>query len=627
MSCWRSSTSLTRQFDAAAENLGVEQVRTLHNGYLASCGLSVPRLDNVRRTVDFAIEMQRIIDRFNIETGHDLKLRAGIDTGTVTSGLVGRTTLAYDMWGSAVNLAYQVQSGSPQPGVYVDVGGVRSDARQPQLRVCGDDHRRRGRAADLAADGAAIMSSAARCAVVLLGHRRGDRLSDLPGAADRAAQQLCARRGSILARPVHLVRNYILPLGALLILLVKGMQISARRHRCASWRRCSVSSCWCCCSPALNATLFQGAPEGSWRKRIPSIFLDVARFALIAVGVGLISRLHLGRRRRRAVHRAGCLVDRARADAAELRRADHLGPARVVRAAVPARRLDRNADGAWPRRRSQLARNTYRHRQRSADHAQLGTGRRVLHQLSAVRPGAHSLSVTTVFAVDDPARRRLRDAEPGGGALPQLRPDAAPSSSPAGGRCSTRRRSRCARPPTTSPPRSMFLRWVWYASRRAGLHLDEAEDEFATPERLETVIRIIAPTLRLNQADQEQLLAHARSPDTAPTRTLQFAGQVPKRMTFIVRRAGAAGRQRRRRRDRSRPNPGARATFWARPPSPGSPSRRPAYALGEVTVLQIDREHIEELVGAKAVAVAGHRPRHRGAPGQACGGRWPPRPN
>jgi len=110
---------LTRQFDAAAENLGVEQVRTLHNGYLASCGMSVPRLDNVRRTVDFAIEMQRIVDRFNGETGHDLKLRAGIDTGTVSSGLVGRATLAYDMWGSAVNLAYQVQSGSPQPGVYV----------------------------------------------------------------------------------------------------------------------------------------------------------------------------------------------------------------------------------------------------------------------------------------------------------------------------------------------------------------------------------------------------------------------------------------------------------------------------------------------------------------------------
>jgi class 3 adenylate cyclase len=122
---------LVRQFDSAAVNLGVEQVRTLHNGYLASCGLSVPRLDNVRRTVDFAVEMQRIVDRFNGETGHTLKLRAGIDTGTVTSGLVGRASLAYDMWGSAVSLAYQVQSGTPQPGVYVssDVYEAMRDTR------------------------------------------------------------------------------------------------------------------------------------------------------------------------------------------------------------------------------------------------------------------------------------------------------------------------------------------------------------------------------------------------------------------------------------------------------------------------------------------------------------------
>jgi class 3 adenylate cyclase len=110
---------IARQIDAAAEDLGVEPVRTVHNGYLASCGLNVPRLDNVRRTVDFALETQRIIDRFNTETGHHLSLRAGIDTGRVSSGLVGRSSIIYDMWGAAVNLAYQVQSGSPQPGIYV----------------------------------------------------------------------------------------------------------------------------------------------------------------------------------------------------------------------------------------------------------------------------------------------------------------------------------------------------------------------------------------------------------------------------------------------------------------------------------------------------------------------------
>ena len=89
---------LVRQFDAAADNLGVERVRTLRNGYLANCGMTVPRLDNVRRTVDFAIEMQRIIDRFNSSSGNQLRLRAGIDTGTVSSGLVGRSTLAYDTY-------------------------------------------------------------------------------------------------------------------------------------------------------------------------------------------------------------------------------------------------------------------------------------------------------------------------------------------------------------------------------------------------------------------------------------------------------------------------------------------------------------------------------------------------
>ena len=123
---------LVRQFDSAATNLGVDQVRTLHNGYLASCGLNVPRIDNVRRTVDFAIEMRHIVERFNGQTGNQLSIRAGIDTGTVSSGLVGRSSLAYDMWGSAVNLAYQVQGGSSQPGVYVTsrVYDAMRDSRQ-----------------------------------------------------------------------------------------------------------------------------------------------------------------------------------------------------------------------------------------------------------------------------------------------------------------------------------------------------------------------------------------------------------------------------------------------------------------------------------------------------------------
>jgi class 3 adenylate cyclase len=110
---------LFRQFDSAAESLGVERIRTFHNGYLASCGVVTPRLDSIHRSVDFALEIGRIIDRFNSETGHQLVLRVGVNTGNVVSGLVGRSSLVYDMWGGAVSLAYQMHSGAPQPGIYV----------------------------------------------------------------------------------------------------------------------------------------------------------------------------------------------------------------------------------------------------------------------------------------------------------------------------------------------------------------------------------------------------------------------------------------------------------------------------------------------------------------------------
>lgn len=115
----KAINKLMRQFDAAAESNGIERVRNTHNGYLASCGLTVPRLDNIHRTVDFALEMQNIVDRFNSEMGSDLKLRIGIDTGQVTSGLIGKAGLVYDLWGGAVHLASRIRRGLMEPGIYV----------------------------------------------------------------------------------------------------------------------------------------------------------------------------------------------------------------------------------------------------------------------------------------------------------------------------------------------------------------------------------------------------------------------------------------------------------------------------------------------------------------------------
>lgn len=110
---------ILRAFDDAAEQLGIERVRTTRAGYLASCGLTIPRVDNTRRMVDFSIELQRILERFGGKHGVALNLRAGIDTGTVTSGLVGQTHIAYDLWGDAVNLAFQLQGNNNDYGIFL----------------------------------------------------------------------------------------------------------------------------------------------------------------------------------------------------------------------------------------------------------------------------------------------------------------------------------------------------------------------------------------------------------------------------------------------------------------------------------------------------------------------------
>ncbi|MCS5724202.1 adenylate/guanylate cyclase domain-containing protein [Herbiconiux sp. CPCC 203407] len=110
---------LMRQFDDAAAAAGVEKVRTLRAGYLASCGLIVPRVDSARRTVGFALQLAEIVARFNAQHDAGIAIRVGIDSGTVTSGLVGQASIAYDMWGDAVNVANRVQALSGRPGIFL----------------------------------------------------------------------------------------------------------------------------------------------------------------------------------------------------------------------------------------------------------------------------------------------------------------------------------------------------------------------------------------------------------------------------------------------------------------------------------------------------------------------------
>ncbi len=103
-------SDIVAAFDEAAEEHGVEKVRTIGSSYLAASGLSVERPDHTARMVAFAREVVRIVGRFNAERGLHIVAEIGINAGPVTGGLVGRRRFIYDLWGDTVRLARGIES-------------------------------------------------------------------------------------------------------------------------------------------------------------------------------------------------------------------------------------------------------------------------------------------------------------------------------------------------------------------------------------------------------------------------------------------------------------------------------------------------------------------------------------
>jgi small-conductance mechanosensitive channel len=410
-------------------------------------------------------------------------------------------------------------------------------------------------------------------------------------------QHALARRQSFLARPVGLLRNFLLPLGALLLLLIKATEVPARETPVKVVATLFGFVVLVLALSGVNATFFQGAPEGTWRKRIPAIFVDVARFLLIAIGLGIIFSYIWG------AHIRGLFTA--------------LGVTSIVIGLTLQHSVGQIISGLlmlfeqpfrigdWldtPSARGRVVEVNWR-----AVHIETGSGLQIMPNsvlatasfTNLSRPaGAYKIKITTVFSTDDSPDSVCAMLTRVAGELPQLKPDSKPNSVALGGleyRTSIPLKS----PADDGAAKATFLRWVWYASRREGLHLDEAEDEFCTPELVEDAIRtVVAGVLRLSQTDQQELAAQAMVVRYGADEIIQHVGDVPRRMTFIL-----SGRVR-----VTVPSDDGllvpvttlpAGSFLGQATLTRQPVLAFAQAVGEVTAVQIGREPLEELLSRK----------------------------
>ncbi len=405
------------------------------------------------------------------------------------------------------------------------------------------------------------------------------------------------RRQSHLARPVYLTRNYLLPLGALLLLLVQAAELPLHDLSARVVATVFGLSVLVLSLSGLNATLFQGAPAGSWRSRMPRIFLDVARFVLIGVGLALIFSYVWG------AH-VGALFTALGVTSVVvgLMLQDSVGQ---VVSGLFLLFEQPFAIGDWldtPEGRGRIVEVNWR-----AVHIRTGRGLQVTPNSVLARTsftnlsrpaGGYELVATTTFSVVDPPDRVCAMLSRVAAGLPG-RPAGAPCDSVALGAGAYRTTITLGSPAGGDAAQAAFLRWIWYAARREGLHLDGADDDFSNTERVAAALQtVVAPELRLDADQQELLVSHARMVRYGADETVQRAGEVPTRMTFVV--TGSV-----------------RLTVPAHDGSPipvstleegaflgltaltRQPNLAGAYALGEVTAVEIDREPLEQIIMAK----------------------------
>jgi small-conductance mechanosensitive channel len=402
------------------------------------------------------------------------------------------------------------------------------------------------------------------------------------------------RRQSLLARPVNLLRSYVVPLAALLLLLIEVAQVPAQLNSVRTLATVFGFLVLVLVLSGLNATLFEGAAQGSWRARVPTIFRDVLRLVLIAVGLALIFSYIWG-------VRVGGLFTA-------------LGVTSVVIGLMLQNSVGQIVSGLFmlfeqpfrigdwldtPGARGRIVEANWRAVHIQTDRGLQITPNSVLAATSFTNlsrpPGAHQLEITTTFAVTDPPDR-IRDVlSRVAGTLPQCKPETTPVAvATASGEYTVTIGLKS--PADDGAARATFLRWIWYAARRAGLHLDGADDDFSTPARVQMAMRtVVAPALRLSLTDQQSLISHAKIVRYGTDEIVQFAGEVPTAMSFLIR--GSV-------RMTTTTDDGAvlpvslleAGSFLGLTTLTRQPSLTTAYALEELTALEIDREHIEELV-------------------------------
>jgi small-conductance mechanosensitive channel len=341
------------------------------------------------------------------------------------------------------------------------------------------------------------------------------------------------RRGSPAAKPVRLLRNLVVPVLALFILLT----LASDQQFDLNWVRVVGTVLGflliLLVLSAFNVALFSNASEGSWQKRLPSIFIDLARLALILVGLAILFSWVWG------------------ADVGGLFAA--LGVTSIVIGLALQNAVGSVISGLLllfeqpfklgdfldtPSGRGRVVEVNWR-----AVHIDTGNGIQIVPNSSLAgasftnlsQPvGAYVATASMKFSTDDAPHEVSAMLYEVASSLPMLDPGDKPGVSYEGNAAYT------VSLPVLSPAvegeaLSLFLGWLWYASRRHGLALDgDSSDPVNTPETVREALAFVGPLFSLDDGYLDEIAPTCRIEQWGAGETVQTVGRVPDSLRIVL---------------------------------------------------------------------------------------------
>ncbi|MDY0910367.1 mechanosensitive ion channel domain-containing protein [Microbacterium sp. CFBP9034] len=342
-----------------------------------------------------------------------------------------------------------------------------------------------------------------------------------------------ARRGSRAAPIVLMVRNYLVPVAGILVLISQpGAWEGEGTWPRVIWTIFGLLVIVVTIN-AVNHLVFHRAEKGSWRDRFPTIFSDLIRFVFIILGIAAvfwwvwdadvagvfaalgITSIVVGLALQNAVGSIVSGLFLVFEAPFELGDWIETGGMRgqIVEVNWRAVHLD-SGNGIVVMPTAELAGGSFVNLSRSPD------------------PYAAVLELS--FGSDDPPGRVRELLVATARDIPLVAPDREPSAATLpGGMYAVAIPLR--NPGDHAVVLDTFATRVWYAARRAELHLDgDMTDDWRTPARLQDALRQISPTLSLKPGEADGLAAHARLERYCAGESILKPGMVPTETRFIL---------------------------------------------------------------------------------------------